>query len=560
MQKPGSIDRAFSVCSAMNTLVQLLVLLLLPAMSLAQQDVDVLHYEADITMRRPETRYVNGVVDVHVRWRSTSEHRTLVLHARGIAIDSAHRRGTMLRITRNTTHDPDAFHVRINQQGTTPLNSIDTIRVWFSGTMIDEGGPEPWGGVWYEDSILYALGVGFGNASVSATRHWLPCFDHPSDKATFRGTFRIPEAFTCASVGQVEHDSVSGADQLRAITWYESHPTATYALTFAVGPYQKLDLTNRAISPIPHHVYSRVADTLASLAAYALTPAMTQLYEGLFGDYPFHKVGYVNTTRGAMEHQTMISMPVSIVRKADSTHSTIAHELVHQWFGDYVTPHDFGHAWLTEAFATYGESAWIEHRLGWEAYLESIDQSTQRYLQTIAPEEGVLPLVGYPRDEPSSNYPGTIYQKGRVVVAMMRALAGDSAFYHGLRTYLTRNAYGTATTSDLREALRPALGKHTDAFFEEWVMARGWPVIKVSFEEHSDATYVVLQQVQPDLHGWPVFTTIPLDVIYTAADGQSVNMLLVMTDHSLRIPVGSMNGFAINAGKWARSLLEIHGP
>ncbi len=544
----------------MNAVLLLLVLLLLPAMTLAQQDVDILHYESDITIRQPESRCIEGVVDVHVRWRGTSPERTLVLHARGIGIDSAKHHDSTLRISRSTTHDPDAFHVRINQQGTTPPNTNDTIRVWFSGTMIDEGGPEPWGGVWYEDSILYALGVGFGNASVSATRHWLPCFDHPSDKATFRGTFRIPKAFTCASVGQVEHDSVSGTDQLRAITWYESHPTATYALTFAVGPYQKLDLTNRAISPVPHHVYSRVADTLASLAAYALTPAMTAQYEQLFGTYPFDKVGYVNTIRGAMEHQTMISMPVSIVRQADSMHTTIAHELAHQWFGDYVTPHDFHHAWLTEAFATYGESAWIEHRLGWEAYLESIDQSTQRYLQTIAPEEGVLPLVDYPRDEPSSNYPGTIYQKGRVVVAMMRALAGDSAFYQGLRSYLRSHAYGTATTSDLRDALRAALGPHTDAFFAEWVMARGWPIIKVSFEADDHRLYAVVRQEQHSLHGWPVFTTLPLDVTYTATDGRVVNAMMVMTNHVLRFPIGAETGFSINTGSTVRSLVEIRMP
>lgn len=543
------------------------ILLVGPVVSSGQQDFDILHYEADITLREPPTLYAQGMVDIHVLWDPNVADRILPIHARGIRVDSTACSGRTLQIERDTAQDPDRYNLYVPHEDRRAAHVIDTVRVWFSGTMTNEGGSDPWGGVWYEDGVLYALGVGFANTSVTATRHWLPCFDHPSDKATFRGTFRIPSSLVCVSVGVLERDTVLPSDQLRVITWEESHPTATYALTFAVGEFQKLDLTNSSVggvSSVPHHVYSQPGDSSASSIAYSLTPLMTRHYEALFGAYPFHKVGYVNTSRGAMEHQTMISMPVSVVRKADSMHSTIAHELVHQWFGDYVTPQDFRHAWLTEAYATYGESAWIEHRLGWQAYLESIERGTQRYLQTIAPEEGVLPLVDYPRDAPSSNYPGTIYQKGRVVVAMMRALAGDSAFYQSLRDYLRQHAYGTATTSDMREVMRSALGARTDAFFEEWIVGRGWPILSVSYEQQIDqqdtTLYAVLRQEQQNLHGWQLFTTLPLDVTYTAPDGERVNELIVMTEHTLRIPLGFASGFAINAGTLVRSLVEIQEP
>ena len=59
-----------------------------------------------------------------------------------------------------------------------------------------------------------------------------------------------------------------------------------------------------------------------------------------------------------------------------------------------------------------------------------------------------------PIDPPRERLFGTtIYQKGGWVVAMLRYLVGDEAFFAGVRTYLTENAYGTGTTEKFKTAL-----------------------------------------------------------------------------------------------------------
>ena len=471
-------------------------------------------------------------------------------------IDSVASRGEQLTVT--TVGDPtlDTFHHRIALQRPVQSGRIDTLHVFYSGTMTTEGGPSAWGGVWYEGQVLYALGVGFANPNVSATQHWMPCYDHPSDKATFRGTFRVPRDQMVASIGTLESVEIPRGDSIRAIVWEETHPTATYLYTFAVGQFQKLELTDEGV---PHVVYSLDRDTADSRITYSLVPEMTRMYEGHFIPYPFDKVGYVNTRRGAMEHQTMISMPTSVVGRRDSTSSTVAHELAHMWFGDLVSPLDFRHAWLTEAFATYGEALWVEHLKGWDAYLEAMESSVNRYREQIAVSEGVMPLYDFPRAQPSSNYPETIYRKGQIVVGMMRALAGDERFFSALSSYLEDYAYGTATTDDLRESLRPALGVHTDAFFDQWIREKGWPRLTVTISPSHSSWIVTLRQTQHmSSLDWPLFTAVPLNIEYQdPITGEVRDSLFVMTSDTMSFEVATPADLRINAGNTCRSLVEI---
>ncbi len=520
------------------------------------QAFDVEHYDADITFPNPAAKTIVGRCRIAVRWMADTVVSTFPINLRGLTIDSVfviQQQRSRTSAPRVGTDNVDTMHYAVAINARVKRNQCDTIDVFYSGTMTNEGGPSAWGGVHYQDSVLYCLGVGFASPNVSATQHWLPCYDHPSDKATFHARFTVPNAQWLVASNGVATPVAVAPDGRATYEWTETRPSATYLLTFAAGRY----ITQTAPGVVPHIFYMRRRDSASAAIAFSRVPRMTETYSRLYGQYPFSKVGYYTSQLGSMEHQGMIAIALSEVQRRDTANIVAAHELAHQWFGDCVTPQDFRYAWLSESFATFSESVWLEHLRGAAAYLASVQSKARTYITQIAPREGTFALEDYPRTSPSSNYPATIYQKGAVVLAMARAIAGDSAFFDAMKAYVADNTFGNATTDDFRIAMQPALGDRTAAFFNEWVTSKGWALLDV--EHNITDMRVRIRQVQPTTQGWPIFTTLPLNITYARRDGERSTIIDTImycaADGSWTVTCDSLIG--INTGTRSRVLASI---
>lgn len=519
---------------------------------------DVQQYDVEVRFPDPPKRLVEGRADTRVMWTSRVDNAEYMFHLRGLGIDSVIIDGKPREWKTYGVAADDTLHHRVVVPGSHDSGSTSTISIYYRGTMTNEGGNSPWGGVQYDDSVLYALGVGFANSWVGATQHWMPCYDHPSDKVTFSGRFTVPDSTWLVASNGLESPSTRNANGSVTYTWTEQRLIATYLLTFAAARFRTFTLPGR----VPHVFYVLRRDSVISSKSYRLVPRMTDVYSGLYGAYPFDKVGYYNSVKGSMEHQGMIALALSVAKSGDTSNVTAAHELAHQWFGDCLSPRDFRYAWLTESFATYSECSWLESLRGWPAYLSAVQSKARSYVTQISKSEGVFALEDFPRAAPSSNYPGTIYAKGAVVLAMARAIAGDSAFYTALRTYVSSHAYGTVVTEDFRRAAAPALGNRTDAFFAEWVTGIGWPKLNVDQVSGNGVVEVTISQVQRQTNpSWPIFTTLPLNVLFTQRrDGSStldtIDMVMMPeADGTYRFRCAQLLG--VNVGQKARSLVEI---
>ena len=173
----------------------------------------------------------------------------------------------------------------------------------------------------------------------------------------------------------------------------------------------------------------------------------------------------------------------------------MAHELAHQWFGDFLTCKDWSHAWLNEGFATYFEILWKEFsagiddadydRLGdMEAYL---DEASHRYRRAI---------VTNVYHEPIDVFDRHLYEKGGCVLHMLRTELGDARFWKAIRHYVQKHRGGSVETRDLARAVDEATGWNGDRFFEQWIEKAGYPELKVEYsydDEHKLGKLTVRQ-------------------------------------------------------------------
>jgi len=495
-------------------------------------DFDVVHYEAELDLKDAPNMYLIGKNSIDFVWKNDKIDAKFYFHLYDLTIDSIKYNDNSIDFSIGESYDSLMNYTHKYYIIERIIMEIDTVRltIYYQGKMTFAPNNLGWAGVNYINNILYAMGVGFSNPYVSATRHWLPCFDHPSDKATFAGKFIVNRDLKVASIGNY---SIQETDNGKSIYTFEhNYPVATYLMTFAVGNYEKIEMI---YNNLPIHIHTLPNDKAASNYYYKKVPEMLSSFEKYFGDYPFEKVGFVNTPTGSMEHQTMISMDARIIResisKRDSLATTAAHELAHQWFGNSITPIHFGEAWLNEGFATYSEALWMESNFGFNSYLSKIRQDIIQYLGYIG-IEGLLPLYNFDRTGNSSNYPLTIYKKGSAVLGMLRYKLGDSIFFEALIEYTNRFKYKNVSTLDLAATYEDICNCDLSEFFEQWVYSRGFPILEITFDRNLgngvDSVLVSFNQVQTD--GLELFKDFPIELSFLDIDANYTHHIFNITE------------------------------
>ena len=303
--------------------------------------------------------------------------------------------------------------------------------------------------------------VAFGEPEVAA--YWYPVNDHPLDKASYTIHISAPSELTVASNGTL----IDQIDNGTTTTWTYSQPApqASYLTTLAIGGYEIVDAGTSA-SGIPiRNVFPR--DSVAKLTeTFARQPAMIDVFENLFGPYPFDVYGALvldNLGFGsALENQTL-----SVFTTGVTDESVQVHELAHQWFGDSVSLADWADIWLNEGFATYAELLWSESQ---DPAFNTSAEINQWRLQADL-DQPITQL------EPTLEglFTASVYRRGAMLLHALRLEIGDKAFFETLRTYVKTYAYGNVTTADFIAIAEQTAGQQLDDLFDRWLNDVGLP-------------------------------------------------------------------------------------
>jgi aminopeptidase N len=198
-----------------------------------------------------------------------------------------------------------------------------------------------------------------------------------------------------------------------------------------------------------------------------------------FEPYPYadEKYGHAQFGfNGGMEHTTISFM-------GNFSRELITHELAHQWFGNKVTCGSWQDIWLNEGFATYLYGLVIEEFDGNTAFT-NWKQQRNNFI-TSQPNGSV-----YIQPQDTVNVARIFnsrlsYNKGAMVLHMLRKKMGDDNFYQGLRNFLAHPdlAFNYAKTSDFIPIMEAASGLDLTEFFNDWLFNQGYPSFTVQWNQ-----------------------------------------------------------------------------
>jgi aminopeptidase N len=344
---------------------------------------------------------------------------------------------------------------------------------------------------------------------------WVPTIDKPNQKTTTEFCLTVPAKYVTLSNGRLV-SQIKNTDGTRTDCWKMELPHAPYLMFMGIGSFAivKDSYKGKEVSYYVEKEYEKVARKI-----FGLTPEMIKFYsEKVTGvDFPWNKYAQIvgrDYVSGAMENTTATLHGEGAQQNArelldgNGWESTIAHELFHQWFGDYVTAESWSNITVNESFADYSEYLWQEYKYGKDAALEINYSEMLRYFSN--PADAKKDLVRYYYSDKEDVFDNVSYPKGGRILNMLRHYIGDSAFFKSLNVYLTTYKFGNGNPDKLRLAMEQVSGKDLHWFFNQWYYGNGHPKVEISYAYDAAAqkASVFIKQTQA---GDKIFR-LPIDI------------------------------------------------
>jgi aminopeptidase N len=346
-----------------------------------------------------------------------------------------------------------------------------------------------------------------------ASSCWFPTIDEPGQKTTQQLSMTVPAKYTTLSNGLLISQK-NNTDGTRTDTWKQKLAHSPYLFMMAIGDFKifKDKWRNKEVNYYLEPKYFPYAK-----AVFGQTPEMMEFFsQALHVDFPWEKYSQVvvrDYPLGAMENSSATLLgeyvqksPWELIDDPNGTGGpTIAHELFHQWFGDLVTCESWSNLTLNESFAVFGEKYWNEHKYGKDDGDAKRYDELQAYLNNkTAANQNLVPF--YYSDNEGMNGANS-YDKGGLILNMLRNYLGDEAFFQGLGLYLKTHSFKAAEAQDLRLALEEISGKDLNWYFNQWYYGSGHPVLDITYkwnESTKTQQVFVSQNQQGQLFQLPV--------------------------------------------------------
>src|SRR5262245_7926866 len=403
-------------------------------------------------------------------------------------------------------------------------------------------------------------------------RYWFPCFDAPNEKATTEMIVTVPQPYFVLSNGTLLSTTRDETAGTITYHWLQDQPHSTYLMTLVVGEFSE---RTEMVDDTPVQWYVTPGREDDGQRAFGDTPEMVRVFSQKLGvPYPWNKYAQIAVSDfifGGMENTTATTQTDLTLHDARahldfSSNGLVAHELAHQWFGNLLTCKHWAHAWLNEGFATYFDALFHEHHQGTDEFRYRMYQNARSYFREDG-EEYRRPIITNVYKEPIDLFDHHLYEKGSLVLHMLRYLLGDDVFWRSLTQYVTSNRHQVVETVDLERAIESATGRNLQAFFQQWVYKGGHPEYQVEFawdEATRMATVTVKQQQRTGTEHsveTPLFD-MPVTLLLALPEGEQRFALRVHEQlHTFHLALPAKpRWLSFDPGNWILKKLQLKVP
>jgi aminopeptidase N len=472
------------------------------------QNYDITYHKLEFTVD-PAIYFINGKVTTTFTALSNLTSVTFDL-TNQLNVSSITQNGMPLTFVQNTNNE-----LVITLANAINTGASTTVVITYSGAPAN--GEQAFTTATHNGSaVLYTLSEPYG------ARDWWPCKQDLNDKADAIDVYiTAPSQYVSVSNGvEPATPVINGAN--KTTHFRHGYPIPAYLIAIAVTNYSVYNQTGGTSPnqyPIINYIYP---ETLANVQTQLdQTPLILNLFESLFEIYPYHTEKYGHAQfgwGGGMEHTTVSFMN-------NFSRSLIAHEMAHQWFGDKITCGDWKDIWLNEGFATYVAALVIENFDGQAAFTT---EKGKMITNITSQTNGAVYLTDDDITDVNRIFSSRLsYNKGAMVLNMLRFKMGDVLFFQGVKNYLKdiNLAYKYAKTPDLKSHLEAVYGSSLTEFFNDWIYNQGYPIYNITAQNlGAGQAKITINQTQSDVS--VSFFEMPVPVRVFGSGGQQLDLVL----------------------------------
>ncbi len=420
----------------------------------------------------PAVLYIKGKITSHFKTKENNFSTVYFDIINALTIDSVRYKDENITFTHNNNL------LKISLPNALSAETLDSVTVYYQGE------PEAVTGFgsFSKDThagtpVLWTLSEPYG------AREWWPCKQSLTDKIDSIDIYiKTPKEYKVGSNGVLMYENIDG--DYKTTYWKHRYPIAAYLVAIAVTNYEEFSYYAKVNATdsveILNYVYPEDLNDVKDPIKFTVN--VIELYSNLFIPYPFAKEKYGHAQfgwGGGMEHQTMSFMGTFNL-------GVIAHELAHQWFGDYITCGSWQHIWVNEGFAVFCENLtqehlfsdqWINWKKGRIEYILANAKSGSVFCEDT---NNVNRIFSYP----------LTYIKGGMIIQMLRNQIGDEAFFTGIKNYLNDTDFASkfAVAEDVQHFLQEAADTNLTQYFTDWYYGQGYPEYSFAWSRNNNNT------------------------------------------------------------------------